>query len=455
MGGVTLKIRWRAVAGIMMALTLLSSLLAGCGGTGRSDGNAVKSSSTAAENTAEVKKPEDYNGTLTTWGWDANLIDKTSKEFNKVYPNVKIQLTNVAAGDYLQKMQTTIASGGELPDILWGAIGYRAKAFELDVWENLEKIPYNLDRKKIFDYLPSLTSNSKGQIVGLEQSISPAAMAYRRDLAKQYFGTDDPKQLEAMFPTYDAMIEKGKEVLVKSGGQVYMFASLGDVDALLSSQTKTPLMDGDTLNITGIKKGVLENIVKIRDAGIVDKLEQWSPQWNASYASGKEIFYPAANWSPQYVIKPNDKDGAGRWGLMNPPSGPFSWGGTVFGISKTSKNKELAWLYIHWLLATPEGAEVLKDKMNFFTSLKSVYDDKQFASIVDPFFAGQDIGKFWIEEALPKIDVPKITVYDSIVIDASGLILKWLNTNRDAKADEALSKLIKEVQGKLPDKKVK
>jgi multiple sugar transport system substrate-binding protein len=428
----------------LFSFMLVMSILTACLGSNNVDSNASSKS--------DGKKSTD-KGTITMWGWDANYIEVVSKEFNKVYPDIKIELTSVGAEDYLQKVQTTMASGGELPDILWGERNFRGKIFEFDIWENLEKEPYNFDKSTVFDYLEPLTSNSKGETIAVEQSLTPGAIAYRRDLAKEYFGTDDPKELEALFPTLDAIIEKGKEVQEKSNGQVYMFSSLGELNEIFTAQSQQPLMDGEVVDVTGKMKEVIENVTKVRDADIVDKLELWSPQWNASFADGKHIFFPAANWAPQFVIKPNDKEGEGRWGLMKPPGEMYSWGGTVFGISKTSENKELAWKFINWLLLTQEGAEASK-LVNFYIPLKEVYEDPQFVSSEDPFFAGQDVGKFWIEEIVPEIDVPVLSAYDAVVKDSTNLVLNLLNSDRSVDAEEALEKLITEVKAKLPENKV-
>ncbi|WP_100407402.1 ABC transporter substrate-binding protein [Bacillus solitudinis] len=435
--------------GILIAVLSLVMFLVACNNRNE---EVITDESNTGNDVGETEEAE--KGTITMWGWDTNYIDVVRKEFNKVYPEIEIELTTVDANDYLQKIQTTLASGGELPDVLWGELNFRGKMFEFDIWENLEEAPYNVDRSEMFDYLPALTSNPQGDIVGIEQSVSPAGLAYRKDLALEYFGTDDREELEKMFPTIDAMIEKGKEVREKSDGQVYMFASLGELNEMVSGQSQVPLMNGEVVDVTRKMGGALETLVKIRDAGIVDKLEQWSPQWNASFANGNHIFYPSANWAPQYVIKPNDSEGEGRWGLMKAPDKSYNWGGTVLGISKTSENKELAWTFIEWLLLTEEGAEASK-LVNFFVPIKSVYEDPEFASSVDPFFDGQDVGRFWMEEVVPELDLPVISGHDAAVKDSTILILNLINSDRNVDADEALVRLISEVEGKLPDVEVK
>ena len=282
-----------------------------------------------------------YDFTLVQWGWDEAVAEAMKTKFNKVYPNVKFEYT--AVQDYLTKVQTTVASGGELPDILWAEMGSRGKMFDMDIWENLEAEPYNLDRSILLDYIIPLESNAAGQIIAIDNSISPAAMAYKRDLAKEYFGTDDPKALSEILSDWNTFIEKGKEVLQKSGGKVFMLPSIGDAFQILDGQSSTPTMDGDSINITGRIKGTLDIIEQMRDAGILNKMDMWSPAWNASFADKNNIFFACANWSPQYQIKANDTNGEGNWGIMIPPEGPFSWGGTAFGISKQSKNKDIAW----------------------------------------------------------------------------------------------------------------
>jgi multiple sugar transport system substrate-binding protein len=449
------RLKW--LSALIALFTLLTGTLTACGGRG----NTAKAPSAEPKSAkpditaASQKKPEDYKGTVTVWFWDASYFKNLTAEFNKVYPNIKIAFSNVNAEDYMQKVQTTIASGGELPDILMADVGFRGKALKYDIWENLEKAPYNFDKSKVFDYtLPDVT-NAKGEIVAVENAVNPAALAYRKDLTKQYYGTDDRKQLESMFTDIDSLIAKGKEVVQNSGGKVHLFAGLNDAFTILDDQNTSPLLKDGTIQVTERMKGTFQTIAKIRDSGITDKLGMYSPEWNASMASGKYVFYPAAIWSTAFVIKPNDPQGSGRWGLMMPPGGPFSYGGTCLGISKDSKSKELAWKFIEWALLTKEGAQVNKDKINVFIPLKEAYNDPQFASQTDPFFGGQDLGKFWLEEAVPKIKVPNLTPYDQVIQESANLVLNLMNSDSSVNADKALEKFIKEVKNKLPDVEVK
>lgn len=446
--------RIQKVISLVSVAALSMSVLAGCGNTKQEQTKTV--SQKIEETTGDVQKnPEDYSGTITMWGWDENYTNKTVEAFNKVYPNIKVEFTPVQSGDYLQKIQTSAVAGTELPDIIWAEIGWRGRAYALDLWEDLEAEPYNVDTSTLIEYTLPLISNDQGQIVGIEKTLCPGALAYRRDLAKEYLGTDDNNALSEMFKDWDSFIAKGKEIKEKSGGKITMFASLGDVERVLEGQNSKTIVNGNTIDITSGLQGTLQTMTLMRDAGIVDKLEQWSPAWSASYANGTSIFYPAASWSPQFVIKPNDPNELGRWGLMLPPGGGFNWGGTTLGISKTSNNKELAWQYIKWCTLTQEGARLIKEQLGFYPTLKEAYNDPTITSDKDPYFGGQDIGEFWFDSVMPSLQIRPLSKHDNVINDNMSLICKALVSDNTLDADKALQLFIDETRNKLPDAEVK
>ena len=128
--------------------------------------------------------PKDYEGTLTMWGWDTDYYQTVTQAFQEIYPNVTFEYTSVEHKDLPQKYETALIVGGELPDIAWSVIDFRGEVFELDMWEPLEQEPYNFRLSEVCEYLHPHMVNSKGNVCGIEQSLSPAGLAYRRDLAK-------------------------------------------------------------------------------------------------------------------------------------------------------------------------------------------------------------------------------------------------------------------------------
>jgi multiple sugar transport system substrate-binding protein len=425
---------------IVVALTLAVFLVVLAAGCSKSSGN----SGTAAGKADEVK------GTVTVWGWDDNWKKIFDVYSEKVNPNIKVDY--VPVNDYAKKFVTALASGTDIPDMGWMEMGSRGKFVAMDVWEKLEDSPYSVNKSDMLPFLVPLCTNPEGKIVGIECGPSPSGLAYRRDLAKQYFGTDDPAQLEKIFTSWDVFIEKGVQVKQKSGGSVYMFASIGDAVQVLGYQNTTPFVENNSLKIKDTLLGPFKTVQAMRDKGIVDKLDQWSPAWNASFSSAKYIFYPCASWSPMYMIEPNDKDGKGHWGLMLPPGGAFNWGGTIFGIPKAAKNKAASWKVLQWSVWSVDGAKYQRDMHGSMSAYKPVYQDASFYAKPDEYFAGQPLLQIFSGLA-EKTQVRPLNKYDDVVSDAISLGIKGLTTG--ASASDAVKAIEAEITRKIPDLKAK
>jgi len=340
--------------------------LAGCSsGSQNSDGTGAQGKQEAA---STAGKKTDIN----IWLWDkTDSRAKMYEEFTKLHPEYNVVMTAVESKDMAQKLQTALASGADLPDIAWLEQTYRGKLLSLNIWEDLTKAPYNLDKSQVLDYLIPLETTESGVYVGPEAP-SVAGMAYKRSLTKQYFGTDDRAELEKIFTDWDTFIQKGIEVKQKSNGKVFMFASLGDAYAFLKGQTSTPFIQGTTLNLKQGVSPLLDKLIQMKKAGIVDVLDTNSPAANASYTDETHIFYPCANWSVDFTIKANDKDGKGRWGFMIPPGGPFPLGGTVQAVPQKAKNKVGAAELIKFLFLSEKGSEVARDYKGNFSPFKPI-----------------------------------------------------------------------------------
>lgn len=448
----------KKIAALTIALTMAAGLLAGCGAgeegnkdQGNTNGKSNTSTSTAEDFSEPL--PEDYEGTLTMWGWDDAYYETVTAAFQKKYPNVKFEYTPVANGDLLQKYQTALATGTELPDIAWSIVDSRAKVFELDMWEALDQAPYNFDINEVYEYLHPKMVNSKGNVCGIEQCLSPAGLAYRKDLTKEYFGTDDPKELEAMFPDWESFIEKGEEVYDKSGGTIYMWPGVADAQQFIREQEGKSWIEGDVIKATDSLKRSLELACEFRDKNIVDKLEAWTPAWYASFGEGKHIFAGCATWSIPFTIEPNDPDGesTGHWGLMSAPEGNISWGGTTLGISKTCKDKRLAWEFVKFATLSTEGAEAL-NKIGFLTSAIKPYEEKpELRSYKSAWFGDQDLGAYFLDEIIPNIKSRSMNLDDNVIHETLNLITTALNNDRSMTADQALDKVKEELEMKLPD----
>ena len=401
------------------------------------------------------KDAEEKPVTITIWGWDNNVTDITIPAFEAIHPNIKIERVPVTSEELPLKLQQALAAGTDLPDILLAEINQRAVTFAMDIWEDLEQAPYSVKKDAFFQNTLSSMLNTKGQLIAIDQTLAPTGMAYNKNLARKYFGTDDQAAIESMFQTLDDYVTKGAEIAKASGGTVYMFSTPTNVLRWLWYSNPVKLVEADgSINFTAKMGTGIDFLIKLRNAGAVDALLEWSPQESASYTADRHIFYPLPNWGVQYMIKANDPNGQGRWGLCKPSTGPFSWGGTVQGIYKGSKHKAEAWEYIKWFSFTKEGVDVVKKGTDYFSPVKSFYDDPAFVSNVDPFF-GMDTGKFFYEELMPNVIPPTFTAYEQYLAETNAAVAAYVMGNKNVTLDQALAKGIEELKTRVPNITVK
>lgn len=398
--------------------------------------------------------PSQLEGTVTWWYWDEAGIQPMIEAFNEVYPKVTIEIVPVVNADYVKKVQTAVASGLDLPDILNAEMDWRGKILSYDIWEDLEAAPYNADTGKIMDYDQNLIRDENGKLCGFDNIICASGLAYKAALAQEYFGTDDPVELKALLPDWAAFAAKGKEVSEKSNGKVFMMTGYQDAGRSMFYQNPAPLVeDGKLVNFDTVVRPTLEKLIMFKQNNVCDMIDQWTPAWNASFAADDHIFYPCPSWMIPFVIKPNDPNGEGRWRVMEAPEGGFNYGGTMFGVSQTSKNKEAAWAFIQWTTLTDEGAAAYRDKLDYFVPRKDLYegDAFDFSGREDPYFGGQN----WTEmlyKIIPQgLKTRPQHVYDGSITEVLMLTEKVIEKDDSVTLDAACAYFKEELANKEPN----
>lgn len=446
----------------MIAVVMMAGIFAGCGGNNSSGAqNSSAGASTAAASTAAATEPAksaspaDLKGTATLWTWDKGTEDPTVAEFNKVYPNVKIDVLAVGYDDYINKVQTSVASGADIGDIILVEMGFRARLLNMDLLDDLTQAPYNVDPSKFLEYTTPITTYN-GKMVGFEGNICAGGLAYKAPLAKQYLGSDDPAELEKMLNSWDAMVAKAKEVYEKSGGKVYLFHAWADIQEYFDCFGTEPWTKDNKptdylLNTMPAQRyKVLKEMMAANgfDKSISD---HYTPAMNAAIGGDNHIIMNAATWTPAFVIQPNDKDGNGKWRIMEAPGGAYNMGGSLFGIWKGSKNKGAAFAYINWAFGTKEGAEGNVKARGWFPPLKEFIDSHDFSKDSNEYFAPQNINDKFIKQMSPKVKVRTPELYMNQIKEAFKVAETTVIKSNDVSEARYKEILAKEIKDKCPD----
>ena len=443
----------KASLALLIAALLCVSMFSACvqSGPGASSPDAQQNNPASDAPSVDVSDDQvntEHSGTITHWVWGEYEMDG-ARDFNLFYPNLNVNYVAIPQDEYTQRLQTTVASGLELPDVVNLEMTPRAQFIAMDAWENLEAAPFNLDRSLLVPMSIPLVSNDRGEIVSVQIDNCVGGYAFNRELAIKYFGTDDIAELEAKFPTFESIIDIAGTI----DSDDYLFAGVDDAFmALFGLYTTEPLVVDGKLNLEYAYLPTYEYLEKLVAADAVNMYLQWSPAWNTAFAENNILFWPGPSWFLTFVMKANDSDSVGKYGVMNPPGGGFSWGGTSYSIPKArpDEQKLLAWEYIRWFTMSIEGNRSFVREQATPTLFLPSFDTDMYDGNEDPYFGGQDVVRKLIEISQdPKTNVRPMTAYDQGIQDANDIVRRHIEQGMGAQ--EAYDRLVAEVLLTFPE----
>ena len=452
---------------ILLSLILIMSLwlMVGCDKNTTEETKTTDTTNTLEKETekdevnteeAEPEEEVEISGVVSVWTWEPyENQELVINDFYKSYPEIEVVFTTVDSADMPMKIQTTLASNAEMPDVVWSEISQRGKMLSFDCWEDLSQAPYNVIEEDLLAFMVPLSTTPSGKLVGLEVAPPVTGLAYKRDMAIEYFGTDDPIELAAMFPTWDSFIEAGKEVLAKSNGEIYMFSAVDEIYQILLGQHPEPFIVDGTLNLNVAFTPIFDQLLEFKEAGIVDIIDTWTPAWNSTFSEKTNIFNYCPSWAPTWIFKAMaSEETSGNWGLMVPPEGGCLVGGTNVLIPEKAENKLGAFAYIQWNYLSMEGAISNRDHLDYFSVYKPVYNDPDFYSAEDAFFGGQDILQFFAQTIMPNMAESRpVDQYDIEVNEAATLAIKTISASdgTNVTSEQLIDEMTVEIHNKVPD----
>ena len=341
---------------VLSVLVTLSMLLSACGAP------ATAAPATAAPATAAPATEAPLEGTLNVWSF-TNDTRIASVAFMEMNPKVKINFTMIPMtnGEYQTKVKAA-AGTADTPDIVALEAAFVREWVEAP--EMLADLTDLVPLAQAINYYPSVldAGTYQGVTKAYDYEATPGAFFYRRSIAEECLGTDDPEQVQAMVADMDKFLETAAKIKACGTGDYYMVGTGSELATPFYSNRADPWIVDNTLVIDPKVVEYIHFAKLMRDKGYESGAGQWSEGWFAGMndtltdATGtpKKVFsYFLPTWGLPYVLQNNAKsqDGAsdtsGDWAMA---SGPLSyqWGGTWFATLKGSDNAELAREFIKY-----------------------------------------------------------------------------------------------------------
>ena len=192
-----------------------------------------------------------------------------------------------------------------------------------------------------YDFTKTTASDAEGVQRGSTWQCCPGLLVYRRDIAMDVFGTDDPAAVGEKVKDWDTMKATAAELKAKG---YYTFASYADTFRLYGNSIEESwVTPGET--VIKVDQKIMDWVNDSKewlDAGYLDKTVkgQWNDDWNKAMGSESKVFaflFPA--WGIDFTLKPNWDGGDGVWAVTNPPQ-EYNWGGSYVHACTGTDNPE-------------------------------------------------------------------------------------------------------------------
>lgn len=431
--------RKKLVALLMVAATT-ASLFAGCG----------SKSDKAASSSDEQGK------VLNIYAWNEEF-----KGFFESYYDVPEGVTvnwiiNPSDGGvYQDKLDEALlnqedAAADDKVDLFLAEADYIVKYVDSDYTQDVEAMGVT-DTSQMYPYTVQAATDSNDVLKGVSFQCCPAAMIYRRSIAKDVLGTDDPAEVQSYVDSWDKFDQVAAQAQEKG---YYMTASYVETLRTFSNNTSEPWVDADNnLQIDPMITQWADQAKTYLEKGYTLPSDVWGDEKNAQmFADGKTMTFFGPAWYYNFSMgnaQDPDKGCSGDWAICQGPQ-PYFWGGT-------------------WLLAASgsDNTELVADIMNTFTNdedvcSKLVEKDMQFSNnqkvnqkyAEDPdfgneFLGGQNDTAVYVELA-KDIKFENKTKYDQLL---SEKLPEYLLTYFQGKTteDEAYANYYKYVNETYPD----
>ncbi|MBU3157487.1 ABC transporter substrate-binding protein [Clostridium estertheticum] len=440
---------------LTLSTIMATSMLAGCGSS-----TATKTDSgSKAATTGAAKAPADYTGTIKIWSWNTELKDLgIIAKFNKVYPNLKVQLVSIPNDNsaYVTKISSTMSAGVGGPDVFLAESAYVKKFTNLDFYEDLTKAPYNAETltSKMVPYTVELGRNEGDKSIrALTWQATPGGFFYKRSIAKQYLGTDDPAAIQKMMTTTEDFIKLGETLKTKSNGSVKLLAGYNElVNVAIGSRTQGWVKDSK-LTIDAKMMDYIDQATKIRKEGLDAKFTQWTPAWTGSMSDKTTFGYMLPTWGLPFTLGINAPKETGNYAFVKAPT-PYYWGGTWLGVSSKSTQKDNAWQFVKYITTNTDFMEAqAKDKGDFMNNVDVQAKLSSTDAGNNAYLKGENVYKVYTE-LVKGIDGKLFTQYDDTINNAWNKQIDLLIIGKTASKEDFLKKFKADVVNAYPDIKV-
>lgn len=395
------------------------------------------------ESEANEEESSGEGKVLNIWGWNDEFQGLFNTYFKDVPDDVEVKFTLVPNDDnaYQNALDEALlnqenASDDDKIDLFLVEADYALKYvnsdYTLDIINDVGLTEDDIAGQ--YTYTQEIVTDGDGAIKGTSWQATPGLFAYRRSIAKDVLGTDDPVEVQAALSDWDKFYEVA-EMANEKGYK--MLSGYDDSYRTFSNNVSAPWVDENNNIIIddNIYKWI-EQTKDFTDKGYTNESSLWDDQWAADQGSEGNVFgFFYSTWGINFTLLGNALDtplpdgvsatgdaeaykaateGNGIFGDYGVVEGPqnYYWGGSWLCAAAGSDNLELVQNIMRKMTCDPDTLlNITKDTQDFTNNveaMETLAKDDNFASA---FLGGQNHIALFAESA-KGIDMSNISAYD-------------------------------------------
>lgn len=342
------------------------------------------------------------------------------------------------------------AADDEKIDMFLAEADYILKYTDSEFTQDIQALGVT-DFSNTYNYTVQAASDANGVVKGVSFQCCPSALIYRRSIAKDVLGTDDPAEVQAKLDSWDKFNAVAADAKAKG---YYMTASEAATYRVFSNNADAPLVDADgKLALNDSIKAWQAQAKDFSDKGYTLTCDIWSDECTAQmFGEGKTMCYFGPAWYFNFSMgnaQDPEKGCSGDWAICQGPQAHF-WGGTWLLAATGSDNPTMLADIMDTFINDEEVCENLIKNEAQFTNNQAV--NAKFAA--DPeygnaFLGGQnDVAVF--------LDLAKNIKFENNTIYDQGINEKMQENWRqycdgEVTEEEAMANFYKAINEKYPE----
>ena len=351
---------------MLLAASMVSTMLAGCGAAASSTPSAVSSSGEAAPSAAAA---ESVTLKLATWdNTSNNVVTDAVAAFEAANPNIKVEIIDIPSADYTTKLSVMLNGGSDV-DAFYIKDGDTAKSL--------------VEKGQLADMSSYIAADgvNLADYNGLAENFSfdgkQYALPARTDFYVMYYNKDLFDAANVAYPTNDwtwtDFEETAKKLTSGEGANKIYGAAFHTWQACIQNwgvqDGKHTIMDYDTGY--DFFKPYYEMVLRMQDEGTVQDygtLKTGNIHYSGPFAQGTVGMLPMGSWFIATMIqKVKDGESNVNWGIATLPHAEGVEAGYTVGsmtplaINAASDKQDAAWELVKFITGEEGAASYAKN----------------------------------------------------------------------------------------------